>query len=468
MTSGALPARPGSSGRWIHPSPTVPAAANAGSVATGVRRRPEAMRAAYAGLLTFIVVYFLTPSNWVPGLGGFPVEKVTGGLALAAFALGAIGHGGLRLRLPREVVYLIVLFCQFCGAVVFSPVWRGGAFQIVVLDFSKVVVMTIVLVVTVTTWSRFRNLMMVQVMSIGTITLISLHQSNRLDGRLIGSLSGIYDNPNDLALVIDLVVPFVIAFLIGTRSILKKTLCALLLCAMAYAVLLTSSRGGLLALLLAVGVSLWEFGVKGPRKALLVFAGLGVVALLLVSLTTRVGERLRSISSPSGDQSAYESAQNRQAIFWRSLSVTAEHPLFGVGSGNFPVLSGSWHVAHNSFTELSAEGGILALVLFLLMVGRSFRNLRYARLSSSNRPEVLIWAGALRASLAAFILGACFGSYEYQFLPYFLMAYTSVLYRISGAHDASQSFSLPEFRRDKGVSEIRAERQKNRFALPKL
>jgi O-antigen ligase len=150
------------------------------------------------------------------------------------------------------------------------------------------------------------------------------------------------------------------------------------------------------------------------------------------------------------------------------LYVTAEHPLFGVGSGNFPALSGSWHVAHNSFTELSAEGGILALVLFLLMVGRSFRNLRYARLSSSDRPEVLIWAGALRASLASFILGACFGSYEYQFLPYFLMAYTSVLYRISGAHDASQSFSLPEFRRDKGVSEIRAERQKNRFALPKL
>ena len=309
---------------------------------------------------------------------------------------------------------------------------------------------------------------MVQVMCIGTITLISLQKSDRLDGRLIGSLSGIYDNPNDLALVIDLVVPFVIAFLIGTRSILKKTLCSLLLCAMAYAVLLTSSRGGLLALLLAVGVSLWEFGVKGPRKALLVFAGLGMVALLLASLTTRVGERLRSISRPSGDQSAYESAQNREAIFWRSLYVTAEHPLFGVGSGNFPALSGSWHVAHNSFTELSAEGGILALVLFLLMVGRSFRNLRYARLSSSDRPEVLIWAGALRASLAAFILGACFGSYEYQFLPYFLMAYTSVLYRISGAHDASQSFLRPEFRRDKGVSEIRAERQKNRFALPKL
>jgi O-antigen ligase len=237
---------------------------------------------------------------------------------------------------------------------------------------------------------------------------------------------------------------------------------------MAYAVLRTSSRAGFLVLLFAVGVSLWEFGVKGPRKALLFIAGLGMIAFLLISLKERTVKRLGSISDSSGDESAYESAQDREAVFWRSLHVTAEHPLFGVGSGNFPVLSGSWHVAHNSFSELGAEGGVLALVLFLLMLRRSFRNLRYARLSASDRPDVLIWVGALRASLAAFILGGCFGSYEYQFLPYFLMAYTSVLYRISGALDANQSFSQPEFGKGESVSEIYAQGQKNQYALPKL
>jgi O-antigen ligase len=164
-----------------------------------------------------------------------------------------------------------------------------------------------------------------------------------------------------------------------------------------------------------------------------------MVALLLASLTTKMGERLRSIGNPSGDQQAYGSEIERRGLLWRSLRVTAAHPLFGVGPGNFAALSGNRQVAHNSFTELSAEGGILALVLFLLMLWRSFRNLRYARLASPDRPEALIWVGASKASLASFVLGACFFSYEYQLLPYFLMAYASVLYRISGARSAAQN-----------------------------
>lgn len=116
----------------------------------------------------------------------------------------------------------------------------------------------------------------------------------------MGPLGSRYDNPNDLALVIGLTAPFVIALQIGTRSILKRTFWSLLLCAMGYAVLLTGSRSGLLVLLFAVVVSLWEFGVKSSRKALLFFDGLGMVALLLASLTMKMGERLRSTGNPSG------------------------------------------------------------------------------------------------------------------------------------------------------------------------
>ena len=409
-----------------------------GSDAIGVPPRPAAMRAAYASLLVFTIVYFLQPSAWIPALNAVPLAKVTGALALVAFALGVMGYGGLGFHLPREFIYLIVLFCQLCAAVAFSTIWRGGAFRIVVLEFSKVVLMTVVVVVAVTTWSRFRKLLIVQVLCIGTITLISLRNSQLTEGRLMGSLSNRYGNPNDFALAIDLVVPFVIALLIRTRSILMKALWFLLLGAMSYAVLLTSSRAGLLALLLGLGLCLWEFGVKGGQKALLFLAALGTLALLLAGFTTKMGERLRSISGPGGDESAYLSAQQRKELFWRSVHVTAEHPLFGVGSGNFAQLSGSWHVTHNSYTELSAEGGVLALLLFLLMLWSSFRNLRYARHSASGQQEVLIWTGALRASLAAFVLGACFGSFEYQFLPYFLMAYTTVLCRISGAFGASR------------------------------
>ncbi len=79
-----------------------------------------------------------------------------------------------------------------------------------------------------------------------------------------------------------------------------KTLWSLLLGAMSYTVLLTSSRAGLLTLLLGVGISLWEFGVKGGQKALFFLAALGTIALLFAGLTTKMGERLSSISVLTG------------------------------------------------------------------------------------------------------------------------------------------------------------------------
>jgi O-antigen ligase len=444
MTPGTALDRPDANERWRLPGAAVPASANAGSAASQGARRLEPMGAAFAVLLGFVVVYFIQPGQWFPSLAELPLEKMTGALALVAFALSAMGQGGLHLRLPREIIYLMVLFLQLCAAMAFSPVWKGGAFQIVVMEFSKVVLITLLLVVAVTTLARLRNLMLVQALCIVVVTLCYLHAGNKLDGRLMGSPDGRYSNPNDLALLIDLAVPFLIAFALLARSTRKKLLWASLLCIMVYAVVLTYSRGGLLALLAAVGVSLWEFGIKGRRTFLVLLASVGVILLTATALTTRMGERLRSMSSPEEDESAYASRVDREKLFWRSIHITEEHPLFGIGSGNFTVLSGNWHVTHNSYTELSAEGGIPALVLFLLMLWRSFRNLHHARRAASGQPEVLVWIGGIRAALACFLVGACFVSCEYQFLPYFFVAYTSVLYRVSGAEEASRSLEARE------------------------
>jgi len=41
------------------------------------------------------------------------------------------------------------------------------------------------------------------------------------------------------------------------------------------------------------------------------------------------------------------------------------------------------------------------------------------------------------ASLAAYVVGAMFSSTEYQLFPYFMVAYTSVLYRITTASESA-------------------------------
>lgn len=451
MTPGSLDTMPDSSGRW-EPSPAAaPATADAAPETSSGRGRQEAMGAAYATLLLFAAAYFLQPGEWIPGLGAIPVEKITGGMAIIAFGLSAMGQGGFRLRLPREIIYLVALYFQLCLAAAFSTVWKGGAFQIVVIEFTKLVLMIIVLVGAVTTWPKLRKLILVQVVCICLITLQALHSSVRMEGRLVASISERYGNPNDLALAIVLVTPFIFALLIEGGSIVKKAIWAVALCGMAYSVLLTSSRGGLIAFLVAVVVSLWEFGFKGRRIYLILVAGLGIFVLVVASSSSRMGERMRAMASPDEDESAYQSRIDRQMLFWRSIELTEEHPLLGIGSGNFAELSGNWHVTHNTYTELSAEGGIPALALFLLILWRSFANLRGARRAARDKPELLLWIGGLRASLIAFMAGACFISYEYQFVTYFLVAYSSVLYKVSQAQEAGRTLAPAEIGGSEGA-----------------
>src|SRR5262249_19044038 len=116
-------------------------------------------------------------------------------------------------------------------------------------------------------------------------------------------------------------------------------------------------------------------------------------------------------------------------------NLTLTHPIFGVGPGNFPAVTNSWRVAHNTYTELSAEAGIPALLLFLYFLFLAFRNLGKVRKTQGfvENKEIQLFTSAMWASLAAYLVGAMFSSTEYQMFPYFMVAYTTALYRIASA-----------------------------------
>jgi O-antigen ligase len=391
---------------------------------------------AYFWLLAFFVVYCARPEDWIPWLYVIPLAKITGVFAVAAFALSL----GQARRLPREVLYLFLIFVQLCLAAAFSPVWRGGAFNSV-LEFSKVVVIVPVVALAVTTLPRLRWLIFTQTASVLAVATVSLVKGQLRGERLAGVLGGIYGNANDLALAIVLTIPFCFAFMLKTCSGFRKAAWFLAATVMIYALFLTGSRGGLLALVVTVGVILKEFAVKAGRRHLVVLAGLVVFAVMLLAgggLKKRFDAMSRGSVKSAEDIEAYGSAVTRRGLLWRSLVVTAQNPLFGVGPGNFAVLSGDWHVAHNSFTELSAEGGLPALILFILFFRRAFYNLRNAELLAPGPSEQVLLAGALRASLVGFAVGAFFASVEYHFFPYFLVAYTTAFHAIATKNAAQE------------------------------
>ena len=378
---------------------------------------------AYVSLLLFMVVYCARPEDWIPGLANLPLAKMAGILALIAFLLSL---GEIRQRFPTEVVFLLLLTLQLFITAPLSPVWKGGAFS-TTLDFAKVVLIVLVTVMAVNTAKRLRRLLLIQAASVAAISAVAVWKGRMVGSRLGGVLSGNYSNPNDLALAIVISLPLCLALLYLSKNIIWKTAWALAMVIMSYAVVLTGSRGGFLSLAVATGVCLWEFAIRGRRPYLLVLTAVAVVILWFASSAT-LSERLMGTFNSTDDvESAYGSAQARTELLWRSVEVTFTHPLFGVGPGNFPVMSGSWHVTHNSYTQMSAEGGLPALILYVMILWRGFKNVRATKRLARSKEEFALIAGALHASLAGFAVGSFFSSYAYQFFPYFLVAYTTAL-----------------------------------------
>jgi len=378
-------------------------------------------------LLLFMVVYCARPEDWIPGLSAFPLGKMAGVLALLALMFSL---RQFRSSLPREVIYLILLVGQLFLAAAMSPVWRGGSVQ-KTLDFAKVLLIVIVMSVAVNTAWRLRRLILIQASSVALIAAVAAWKGHLVGGRLEGTLGANYSDPNDLALAIIISLPLCLALLLLSRSRLRKAAWALAILVMLYTVFLTGSRGGFIALVVTAAVFLWEFAVRGRRRYFLVLAGLAG-AILWLSSNGMLADRLNGTFNSQEDvASAYGSAQARQDLFWRSVEVTKEHPLFGVGPGNFEELSGNWHVTHNVYTEMSSEGGMPALILYVLILWFGFKNVKATKRFGWGQKELVVLAGGLQASLAGYVVGSVFASTAYQFFPYLLVAYTTALFSIA-------------------------------------
>jgi O-antigen ligase len=382
---------------------------------------------AYRALVVFSLLYFARPEDFIPGLQYIPIEKILGGIAILALLFGVSSQRRLK-RWPTELKLLIVLFCWQCLTVPFAW-WKGGAFVWVYSKCLKAVIAAYLVIVAVQTIRQLKLLMLIQAASVAAMTLISVAMYR--GGRMGGVLGGVFDNPNDLAMNIALNWPLCLMFLILARNPFKKFLWALGMLVMALGLMLTYSRSGFLAMTVATLVSLWEFGIRGRRHYLVAAAAFCGMALIIFA-PQNYGGRLRSIVS--NDVRVFGDAKYaREDLLKESLAISITHPLLGIGPGNFQGYTQSWHVTHNTYTELSAESGFPSLFLFIAVLVMAFRNLKRARKSAlwENSREIQLYTGGLWAGLASYITGAAFASTAYELFPYFMIGYTAVLYRLT-------------------------------------
>jgi len=400
-------------------------------------QQSEPLAGAFFWLSAFYLVYCARPEDWIPGLKYIPLAKITG---IFAF-LGLLASAGRTKRgfrdLPREAKYFFGIVCLLFISAVLSPVWRSGAL-LKTVDFSKALVAWMLTYLLITTFGRLRRIIFIQAVSVAVIAVVSVLKG-RSTPRLEGVIGGIYSNPNDLAFAIVLTLPFCFAFLLNTTSIPRKAAWVAAMLAMCAALFMTASRAGFIDLVVTGTVCLWIFGVKGKRIHLIVIAAL--VALVVgVAAGGRLKDRFLAISGTDlenkVDLSAYGSYEQRRFLMVKSVEGIVHDPL-GLGMGNFTVYSGTWREVHVAYLQIAVEGGIAALVLYLLFFARGFANLRELRRMPGYDPEMTLFSGALYGSLVGFIVGAFFAPEAYQYFPYFGVAFTSVLLAIAKEREPS-------------------------------
>ena len=184
----------------------------------------------------------------------------------------------------------------------------------------------------------------------------------------------------------------------------------------------TGSRMGLLALL--AGVILYLIFASTKQRVIVIASSFVFLTLAMFFLPQKIRERFTTYFDADSPQAleAAESAEARRRMLIRGLELTAEHPLFGVGPGEFMDAEaaeakevgqrGMWLYTHNSYTELSSETGLTGLALFVLSLFWAYRGLTPVR---KKYPDVRVRRAALFTQMAVLMtaVGAFFLSIAY-------------------------------------------------------
>ncbi len=204
-------------------------------------------------------------------------------------------------------------------------------------------------------------------------------------GRLGGAPSDII-NPNELGFVIVTIVPY-IHYLMFSRGKLLSIIYFMILAALLYALILTMSRGAMIALLV-VGFMVFR---KSDQKILLVLAMIGIMIAAWASMTDLQKDRYMSLVS--SDTVGAATLQGRMRGAMNELKLALERPIVGHGLGTTKEAKynsyGGTHASHNMYAELVIEIGLIGAILFFRYMIRIWKNIVAVgdRLRKTETPE---------------------------------------------------------------------------------
>ena len=412
-------------------------------------------RLAFAGLFAFTLLLYARPSEAFPEtFGDFSIIKLVAIGTLLAYTLSTLARGGSLTVMPIEFKMLLVI--TFLG-IAFIPVAAtpGDSINLLMDLFLKVVTIFMLMINLIDTRARLLTMMKLVTIAGTVLGLFAIAsyvegkfavQSSHVGVRIAGVVGGIFENPNDLATSLVLLIPMAAALALNRTGIPRffyYACCGVL----AIGVVTTFSRGGFLGLVAMGAWLLWKLSRGRRFVGALAFAA--TITVFLAAMPLGYSSRLSSIFDKESDPTG--SSEARIELLQRSSAIALRHLFIGVGMGNFHIYSIHEQRAHNSYLEIAAELGIAGLIAYLIMLFAPLRSLRRIeadrvdkrkkgldRLGPPERRGTYYLAVALQASLIGYIVCSFFGSIQYLWFLYYPLAYAVALKQIAKAESESE------------------------------
>ena len=422
---------------------------------------------AFRALVAFTAILLLSPQAWFPVLGPLRIAFVAAGIAIGAHLIDRIVRRGATPPFNPEVGIAMMLVGW---AVITVPVsyWAGGSVEVLTNQYIKAVAFFWLVGTLTTTEGRLRALAWTLVLC--AVPLAATGLKNYLSGELLSTGvpglkriygymggSGLVANPNDLALMLNLIIPIAAAMMIGTARFAARAVAAAAMVISMAGVIVTFSRAGFLTLA-ATGVMLLAVLVR--RRSSGAAALLITVALLApVLIPDGYLARISTIADIEKDQTG--SAQGRWQDFEVAAQIVAANPIVGAGIGNDMLALNKYRgvetfrSVHNVYLQYAVDLGLPGVLLFTWLHIMCFRNTRRVLRRADADPELRSLAplaAGIQISLVTFFVAAMFHPIAYQFY-FFTVAGLAVALK----NTARVTAGTPERRRRGDGADFRAQ-----------
>ena len=374
---------------------------------------------------------------WETGPAGISLTKVAGALCLASFALTVARQNRVIAFERGQAIVLGILALALFSTL---QAYESNAAVTTATRYASFAIIYVIVTQFGGDQVLQRRIAWTLAVSCSISAAIGIYEYRSGNQTLATLPNG---NQNDFAFILATSLPLMFVLLRGSRRLLQALVLGAIGLSSA-AILLSFSRGALVGI--AAGFLVFVLTDRRRLKVVVTAVTLGIVAAVLVIQSNP--ERFHQALFLK-QQVAQENEATRLEAWDAAGRLATDHPLLGVGPGNFqffynkltgrPVGTLTLTVAHNALLDVAAELGVVAMCLLALYLVLSFTRLTAELRLGYGDPA---FVQALRISLTIAVVSAMFLSEQY-FLPFWLIGGLTGAIWVDGQRRAQEAAPEP-------------------------